>query len=212
MNYLEFKNQVKHFPLFSSSQLEALKNSNGRSLRNQLSAWKKQGLIIRLRNNLYILNENDRALTPSRLFLANQIYTPSYISTEYALSYYDLIPDRVVDLTSISSKKTMTFKNQFGTFTYKNLKSSHFFGFEPRADENGLPLFIAAPEKALIDHIYLNLNLYEPKNTAVFEESLRLQNLEQLNTVKLKSMAKNFNNQKFQQIVKDLIKFIKNSR
>lgn len=65
----------------------------------QLSNWEKKGLIIRLKRGLYVLNENDRKIEPSRIFLANSLYSPSYVSTAYALGYYDLIPEKVEDGT-----------------------------------------------------------------------------------------------------------------
>jgi len=68
-------------------------------LRVQLSNREKKGLIIRLKQGLYVLNENNRKIEPSRIFLANSLYSPSYVSTAYALGYYDLIPEKVEDGT-----------------------------------------------------------------------------------------------------------------
>lgn len=65
----------------------------------QLSNWEKKGLIIRLKRGLYVLNENNRKIEPSRIFLANSLYSHSYVSTAYALGYYDLIPEKVEDGT-----------------------------------------------------------------------------------------------------------------
>src|SRR3989338_8495520 len=114
MKYSDLKNAVRRFPVFSGSQLGTLRS--GRVLPLQLTQWFKQGLLIRLRKNLYMLNENDRAVTPSRTFLSGQMYSPSYVSLEYALSFYELIPERVADVTCISTKKTQTFRNILGTF------------------------------------------------------------------------------------------------
>ena len=97
MKYLDFKNKVKDFPVFSSSQLSAFGEKEA-ILRNQLSYWKKKGLVLEIKKGLYVLNEHDRKITPSRYLLANQIYAPSYVSTEFAMGYYDLIPERVVDV------------------------------------------------------------------------------------------------------------------
>jgi predicted transcriptional regulator of viral defense system len=68
-------------------------------LRVQLSNWEKKGLITRLKQGLYVLNENNRKIEPSRIFLANSLYSPSYVSTAYALGYYDLIPEKAEDGT-----------------------------------------------------------------------------------------------------------------
>jgi len=204
MKYIEFKNQIRPFSVFSSSQLDALKNSNGQTLHNQLSDWVKRGLVLRLRKNLYILNEQDRAVNPSLMFLGNQIYVPSYISMEWALSYYGLIPEAVFTITSVTTKKTMSFHNPLGTFRYHHLKPDCFFGFRAVKDEAGLPFFLAAPEKALIDFIYLNLDRFGADDGDIFEESYRLQNLEQVNVHKLKTAAKPFANKKLRTVIKNL--------
>src|SRR4030067_1266854 len=96
MKYSEFKTKIQNFPIFSSSHLSAF-GEGEKLLRNQISSWKKKGLLLELRKGLYVFNESDRNISPSRPFLANQIYSPSYVSTEYALGFYDLIPERVVD-------------------------------------------------------------------------------------------------------------------
>src|SRR4030066_75751 len=93
MNYLEFKNKVRAFPVISSSQIFNL------ITKRQLSRWQEKGFLVKLRRGLYLLNENDRKIHPSKVFLANSLYFPSYVSTEYALGYYDLIPEKVEDLS-----------------------------------------------------------------------------------------------------------------
>ena len=55
----EFKKFARKYPLFSTSYLSFL-NENLYSLRNQLARWEKEGLIIKLKRGLYILNEEDR--------------------------------------------------------------------------------------------------------------------------------------------------------
>lgn len=147
MKYLEFKDIFAEFLLISSSHIFNV-TSKPHALRDCLTVWQKRGLIIKLRKGLYILNEKDRKIHPSRIFLANSLYSPSYVSTEYALGYYDLIPEKVEDVTSITTKKTAKFTNSFGTFLYQHLKTSLFFGFTEIEDENELPVFVAEPENA----------------------------------------------------------------
>jgi len=207
MNFLEFKKKVIGFPVFSTSHLNSL-GENRQVLRNQLTKWQKKGLVIKLKKGLYILNEIDRKITPSRTFLANQLYEPSYISTEYALGFYDLIPERVADVTSVSPKKTMMFENKFGRFIYQRVKITCFTGYRILQDENGLNYFIAEPEKALVDFTYLNRSLFGNKDKEIFE-SLRLQNVESLSVKKIIKYAKTFKNYRFMDIIKLLVKFIK---
>ena len=165
MNYQEFKNKVRKFPVFSSSQLSAF-GEDLQILRNQLSFWRSKGLVVKLRRGLYILNKDDRKIEPSRQFLASQMLSPSYISTHYALSYYGLIPERVTDVTSVTTKKTSIFDNDFGRFVYQHLKLSCFTGFVEKKDEIDDMIVKYAPnwpltQMNLVDKNILRLGVYE---------------------------------------------------
>lgn len=210
MNYLDFKNTFREFPVISSGHFSNVTGGIN-ALRWNLVQWQKKGLVIRLRNGLYILNEHDRKMHPSRIFLANAMYAPSYVSTEYALGYYDLIPEKVEDVTSVTTKNVKKFRNAFGTFVYQHVKTDLFFGFKEIQDENKLPVFIAEPEKAMLDFIYLNLSNFKNKNKDVFTESYRFQNLGLLKRKKLIEYARRYNNKAVLNIVEKLLEFIKES-
>lgn len=205
MNYREFRNSVAKFPVISISSLAIPYDA---SLQRQLNRWQKKKLIYRLKRGLYILDEHDRKINPSRIYIANLLYFPSYVSTEYALSYYDLIPEKVADITSITTKKTNKITNLFGTFIYQNLRTNLFFGFKLVEDENNFPVKIAEPEKAMLDFIYLNLQEFKNKDEDVFSLSYRFQNLEILKKGKLKEFAKRYNNGDVNKIVTNLLRFI----
>jgi len=211
MKYLEFKDIFAEFPLISSSHIFNV-TSKPHALRDRLTVWQKRGLIIKLRKGLYILNEKDRKIHPSRIFLANSLYSPSYVSTEYALGYYDLIPEKVEDVTSITTKKTAKFTNSFGTFLYQHLKTSLFFGFTEIEDENEIPVFVAEPEKAVLDFIYLNLQDLKDKGKDIFSLSYRFQNLDILKRKKLTDYARKYENRRFADVVSNFISFIKEWR
>lgn len=212
MTYTEFKNRIKDYPVFSTSQLSALGQKDSPTLRNQISDWTEKGLLVRLRNNLYVLNEHDRKWNPSRFFLAGQIYAPSYISTESALGFYDLIPERVTDITCVSAKKTALFANDFGTFVYQHVKAEGFGGFRACEDEHHLPFLMATPEKALMDYLYLNVKRFAADTPDVFEGSLRLQNHEKLRLSQLTLWADRFANKSLKKIVRNLCAFIRGPR
>ena len=123
--------------------------------RNNLTRWCKKGLLEKLRNQYYAFPDYHQMPDFSR-YVANRIYTPSYISLHSALSFYGMIPEEVVQLTSVTTLKTAKFNNSFGTFHYQNVKTNLFFGYEIKLMQNGRGLFFATPEKALIDLLYLN--------------------------------------------------------
>jgi len=207
MKYLDFKNKVKDFPIFSSSQISAFGEKEA-VLRNQLSYWKKKGLVLEIKKGLYVLNEDDRKITPSRYFLANQIYAPSYVSTEFAMGYYDLIPERVVDVTSVTTRKTNRFQNPFGLFIYQHIGISCFGGYRETKDENNLSYMIAMPEKAIVDFLYLNLGRFTFNRPEIFELSYRFQNLDLIDSEYLLNLATLFHCKKLVSVVKAFIEFI----
>jgi predicted transcriptional regulator of viral defense system len=208
MKYLEFKNAVRDFPIISLTHIFNI-NKGNRTLKAQLVGWQKKGLVVKLKRGLYVLNERDRKFEPSRIFLANSLYSPSYVSTIYALGYYDLIPEKVIDVTSVTTKKTAKFTNPFGTFIYQHLKTNLFFGFKEIEDENGFPVLIAEPEKAVLDFIYLNLEDFKSKDDDVFSLSYRFQNLDILRKRKLIDFAKKFGNKEILDVVEKLLSFMK---
>jgi predicted transcriptional regulator of viral defense system len=208
MKYIEFKKIMQAFPFFSSSQFANI-TDNEQVLKNQLNLWQKQGLVLRLKRGLYILNEEDRRINPSRLFIASQLFCPSYISTEYALSFYGLIPEKVEDVTSVTTKKTLVLRNSLGIFRYQHIKTACFIGFKQNEDENNLPFFIAEPEKAVVDFLYLNLSNFKESDKDIFELSYRFQNTQDLSKKKLKDFSHLFNSKKLIKVVNSFCDFIK---
>jgi len=203
MNFSEFKDRVKKFPFFGSDLAEILSVSP-QAMRNQLARWKKQGLLVELKRGMYALGERDRSTALSKEVAAANIYQPSYISLESALSAYKMIPEKVQAVTSVTTKKTKTFNNQGGTFIYRKIKTPLYFGYISKKDEGGYPYFIAEPEKALLDHLYLDLGSIHPGDRDYLAGSLRLQNVGVLNKKKLASYAKRFNIKKIDRILEQI--------
>ena len=67
-----------------------------------------------------------------------------------------LIPESVVQFTSVTSLKTASFKNDFGEFFYRSVKPQLMFGYGVESVNGGLPVLVATPAKALCDFLYLN--------------------------------------------------------
>lgn len=208
MRYPEFKQKVREYPLITRQYLGLL-TTDLHPLQNQLIRWQKQNLIIKLRRGIYLLNEEDRAINPSRLFIANQLYSPSYISCEYALGYYGLIPERVVDVTSVTTRKTASFKNELGTFRYQHIKEDAFAGFREVKDEAGLTCLVAEPEKAVVDFLYLNLSKFKRDDREVLRDSYRFQSISDLRESKIKNHARIFKSRKLLAVAESFCRFIK---
>ena len=97
-------------------RLKEYSNPNGKIQR-----LVKEGKLYPLTKGLY---EDDKSV--SGLYLAGAIFGPSYISFNYALSYYGLIPEAVYEFTSATTdkKKKKTYTNRFGTFSYRDTLST----------------------------------------------------------------------------------------
>lgn len=111
----------------------------------------KQGKLIKIKRGLYETNAD----IPGQ-FLAENICAPSYLSFDYALAYYDLIPEGVCCFTSASygKRKRKEFSTHFGLYTYDDVpKSVYKYGINV-IEENGYFYKIATPEKALCDKLY----------------------------------------------------------
>lgn len=106
-------------------------------------------LFLKLRNGLYAL----RSAPPHELEIANSIYRPSYISLEYALAYYRLIPETVYTVTSATPKTTREFVIQGKSYEYSRIKKAAYTGYR-LIKEGQVKILMAVPEKAIVDYCY----------------------------------------------------------
>lgn len=109
-----------------------------------------KGILFRLTKGLY---ETDPHAEP--YLLASSILSPSYLSFEWALSYYGLIPERVFAITSASMQihKNKTFCNHFGRFEYGDVPSKVFPYGLTYLEEGEYIVKIASKEKAICDSL-----------------------------------------------------------
>lgn len=188
MKYSDFIKIYRDVPIIDSSTF-SLYVEKPQNLRRQVREWVKKGYLVSLKKGLYIFSEEWRKVNPSVLFVANFLVDPSYVSLEYALGFHGIIPEKVTVITSITTKKTNFFKNALGDFEYRSVKKDLFWGYKKEVDKDQ-EFFIARPEKALIDFFYLNSNF---KGDFLEFESLRLQNLEEINTELLDRYSLKYN-------------------
>lgn len=202
MTYLELKEQLNEFITFSLSDIRKVEpNFNS----HQLLRWQNKNYIKRLRRNCYIFSDLER--TEEVLFLiANRIYEPSYVSLEMALSFYNLIPEGVYSVTSITTKKTNNFNTPLATFNFRHMKPAVFFGYKlVRVGNQNYK--VAEIEKAVLDYLYLNPVMSDADNFTEwrfdFETFKSNADME-----KFYRYLKNFNSPSLDQRVKRFIKFM----
>jgi predicted transcriptional regulator of viral defense system len=138
----------------------------------------KSGYLYQIKRGLYMAGPKIKKPHPEPFLLANHLYGPSYITAESALSYWGLIPEKVVGITSTTTRKATVFKTHFGVFYYFHLSiAAYFIGLSQVKLTNFQTVMIATPEKALCDLIVQKkgLHLRSVKQTLQFlEEDLRL--------------------------------------
>lgn len=108
------------------------------------------GIIFRLNRGLYETNGNTNPY-----LLASSILSPSYLSFDWALSYYGLIPEKVVAITSASLnvRKNKTFINKFGRYEYSDIPSNAFSEGVTYIESGDYLVKIATKEKAICDSL-----------------------------------------------------------
>lgn len=155
------------------SHLSGYKNPN-----DKIKQMVKDGELIRLRRGLYMVGDIYRNKPISKGLVANQLYGPSYVSMDFALSFYGLIPERVYEVTSVTTKMAKEYKTPIGRFTYvKSPVSLYQIGLSIYEQSDGISYIIAGEEKALCDKIVFtkNLNLTSLKMTIEYlEDDLRI--------------------------------------
>ncbi|MCF0180923.1 MAG: hypothetical protein HUK11_01470 [Muribaculaceae bacterium] len=156
----------------------------------KVQAMEAKGEITRLKRGLFIKTGQLTNLA----FVANHIYCPSYVSREYALRHYGLIPEHAHTVTSVTVKRSQTFENSLGRFTYDHLPLEYYrLGIE-LVEEEGISYLIATPEKALADMIVLTSGLrlrYLKETESYLEDFLRIdrEELQKLNPERFEELA-----------------------
>ena len=186
MKLNDFLKQVRSLPVIDTENLFSGVANPG-PIQVQISRWRKSGKLIKLKNKIYLLSEDFRKLEINQFHIASMLKKPSYISLEKALEYYDFIPDAVGIYTSVTTKRPGKVVTPVGTFDYRHIKNSLFWGYAPVAANRQLS-FIAYPEKALLDFFYLR----GLRIDGAYLDEMRLQNLEVVNFRRMMDFAAGF--------------------
>ena len=145
-------------------------------VRRQLSRWTKSGRLYQLRRGLYALAPPFQKTKPHPFLVANRMVRPSYVSRQSALAYYGLIPEHVPVVTSVTTARPGHWDTPLGRYEFRHLKAGLWRGYRLLDLGGGQQAFVAAPEKALLDLVYLQPGGDAPAHL----RELRLQNLDRL--------------------------------
>ncbi len=134
--------------------------SNYANPRDKIRNLLASNELIRVKKDLYIFCDAHRKMLFSKEVLANLIYGPSYISLEYALSFYQLIPERVETLTCVTNKHDKIFHTPIGSFSYRYLHPKKYpTQINLLNIDSQRHILIASPGKAIADLLMLTKNL-----------------------------------------------------
>ncbi|HIJ53756.1 MAG TPA: hypothetical protein HPP66_11465 [Planctomycetes bacterium] len=203
MKWEELLQKVADEPVFRTGFLAASSESVP-ALRLQLSRWVKIGRLVQLKKGLYVLAEPYRKVTSHPFVLANAIKKPSYVSLHSALGHFGMIPEHVPTVTSVTTQRPERAETSLGKFVFRHIKKDWFFGYQPVELVLGQRAFVAAPEKALLDLVYLTPGADDYD----FLAELRLQNLENLDIDTLRGLAGMSNSTKLRRAANIITKLV----
>jgi len=191
MKWTDFERQIKekNIKLFTLLDIQRFFGRSKIAVRFLVHRLKKNGHIANVKRGLYKLP--DEQIPDS--YVANKIYAPSYVSLEFALSYYGVIPETVYEITSVTTKATRRFETLGKVFSFRKIKKAAYTGYAVQK-QDGIGFYIADAEKAFTDANYLRMiNGQEPISRF---------NKDKINKNKVLKYASLFGNKKLINIIK----------
>lgn len=146
-----------------------LLNNGYNGINDKINKLKKDGFLQTLKRGLYLHKSPFTNTITSKEIIANILLSPSYISFDYALYFYGLIPESVYDVTSATTKRSKSFKTPTGVYSFKQVKKELYsIGLKIESIKNG-NFIIASKEKALCDKIYYTKDIHITSKKAMIE-------------------------------------------
>ena len=204
----------KNVRTFTPHDFEAIFHTSPTRTKYFLENQTLDGLFIRLKKGMYALKTD----LPSSEEIANSIYRPSYVSFEYALAYYGILPEIPYSMTSATTKPTRDFIVNGMAYSFFAIKPEAYTGYmlinsDRRTSLKGNNMYyfetgtmgsitdnraflMAEPEKALVDYLYfVSLGKKQPNDRLDIPRGL-------LNKTKLKQYARLYDRKKLDELIK----------
>jgi len=200
---------IENLPYFSIDDL-AVFGKDKNYLKILLSRLAKRKQITFLKKGHYVSKKYLNELLKKNLFkdylefIANNLYSPSYLSLEYVLAEHNILTEFAQNFTSITKNKTKKFKNELGIFNYHHLKNELFDGFNLIKKDPFL-IYKATKVKALFDFLYLRKNILINKET-IAELRLNLEGFTKKDIALFKKYVEREGSKRMKEIFKFLFK------
>jgi predicted transcriptional regulator of viral defense system len=193
MKFEELLEIVGDEPVFETGLLLA-GEVDPANVRRQLSRWTAAGRIYQLRRGVYALAPPYQKVTPHPFVVANALMDGAYVSLQAALAHYGVIPEYTPVVTSVTTGRPGRWETPLGVYAFRHVKIDWFHGYRRLEVDGGQQAFVATPEKALLDLVYLEPGADRP----AYLNALRLQALERLDVVRLDRLAQESGSPKLQ--------------
>lgn len=191
MKFAELVNIVKDEPVFETGLLLA-GNVSQAGVQRQLSRWHAAGRLYQLRRGVYALAPPFQKIKPHPFTVANHLARGSYVSCQSALAHYGLIPEYTPVTTSVTTGRAGQWDTLLGSYVYRRIQVALWHDYRLIEVGGGQRAFVATPEKALLDLIYLQPGGDAPD----YLHELRLQNLERLSLAELERLVERISSPK----------------
>ena len=199
MDFDELLQIVGEEPVFETAMLLA-GDVDSNDIRRQLSRWVRAGRIYQLRRGIYALAPPYQKGSPHPFVVANAMVYASYVSCQTALAFYELIPEYAPVVISVTTTRPARWATPLGNFAYRHIRSSLFSGYQRSPLGARDFAFVAKPEKAVLDLVYLT----PQGDSREYLTELRLQNLHRLEMVELRRQADLFGRPKIDRAIEIL--------
>lgn len=151
MKYREFEQIFGTYQVFTTQDIFLVDDTFA---LNQLTRWQHDGYITKLRRWKWVFTA---LLKNLRVYprIANFLVSHSYLSLEWALSWYGILPESVPVYTSICSHRKEEYAVNGIQCTYQKIKPSLYFGYEI-VKYGDTYVAIGFLEKVLLDYFYIH--------------------------------------------------------
>ena len=200
MKFRQLLEIVDTEPVFDTSLL-LVGDVDPQDIHRQLSRWTQAGWLHQLRRGLYALAPPFQKVQPHPFVIANRLAHSSYVSCQAGLAYCHLIPEYVPVVTSVTTGRPGSWTTPLGRFDFQHIKTDLLYGYQLTEVQEDQHAFVATPEKALLDLIYLS-----PEGDSLrFLAALRLHNLNSLDIAALQDYATRAQSPKLRRAAEHLI-------
>ncbi len=142
----------------NTSSLRTLSGLSEKAIRQACWRLSKSGLLRPLGSGWYV----NSFRTPALEEIGALLVQPSYISLDRVLSDRRITTQPCYVLTCVTTQPASKRETPYGSIEYRSISRLLFWGFRDRQSLNGVTIFEAEPEKALLDLIYLTRRAGEP--------------------------------------------------